>query len=163
MNNMKLHLVFMKILEDFSKLSHCVSKKVAAIAVKDGRIIATGINGTAPGYINCDDIFDENNFDRETHHQFSNTYEIHAEMNLILYAAKNGISLNNSTIYCNLMPCWNCIKHISVTGIKNIIYSSKYDMLSENDEASIIEYCKKLNINLIQLNISEMDDNNNDK
>lgn len=152
MNDMKLHLVFMKILMEFASLSHCVSKKVSAIAVKDGRIIATGINGTAPGYINCDDIFNESNFDRELHHNFSNTYEIHAEMNLILYAAKNGISLNNCTLYCNLMPCWNCIKHISVTGIKNIYYLSKYDRITKDDEASILEYCNKVNINLIHLN-----------
>lgn len=157
MKDITLHLTFMRILNEFSKLSHCVSKKVAAMAVKDGRIIATGINGTAPGYTNCDDIFDENSFDRDLHHQFSNTYEVHAEMNMILYAAKNGISLNDATLYCSMMPCWNCIKHISVTGIKNIIYSTKYDMLSEKDEYAIQDYCGRLGINLIYLNINEME------
>lgn len=157
MKDITLHLTFMRILNEFSKLSHCVSKKVAAMAVKDGRIIATGINGTAPGYTNCDDIFDAASFDRDLHHQFSNTYEVHAEMNMILYAAKNGISLNGATLYCSMMPCWNCIKHISVTGIKTIIYSTKYDMLSEKDEYAIQEYCLRLGIQLMYLNIDEME------
>ena len=114
-NTQSLHTTFMHILFEFSKLSHCVSKQVAAMAVKDGRIISTGINGTAPGYTNCDDIFNKSDFDRELHHQFSNTYEIHAEMNMILYAAKNGISLEGATLYCSMLPCWNCIKPIPIS------------------------------------------------
>ena len=149
-NTQSLHTTFMHILFEFSKLSHCVSKQVAAMAVKDGRIISTGINGTAPGYTNCDDIFNKSDFDRELHNQFSNTYEIHAEMNMILYAAKNGISLDGATLYCSMLPCWNCIKHISVTGIKHIIYAKRYDMLSLEDEKNIYYYCKKLGITIQQ-------------
>lgn len=162
MKDISLHLTFMRILGEFSKLSHCVSKKVAAMAVKDGRIIATGINGTAPGYTNCDDIFDSHNFDRELHHKFSDTYEIHAEMNMLLYAAKNGIALSGSTLYCSMMPCWNCIKHISVVGIKRIIYSHKYDLLSEADELSIYNYCKSLGIELMYLNLKDYEVHTND-
>ena len=162
MNDISLHLTFMRILSEFAKLSHCTSKQVAAMAVKDGRIIATGINGTAPGYTNCDDIFDKNNFDRELHHKFSETYEVHAEMNMILYAAKNGITLFGSTLYCSMMPCWNCIKHISVTGIKRIIYSNKYDLLSESDEVSIYNYCNKLGIELVYLNLDDYKEITND-
>lgn len=151
MDNLALHYTFLRILNEFSKLSHCVSKQVAAMAVKDGRIISTGINGSAPGYINCDDLFDKNNFDRILHHQFSECYEIHAEMNCLLYAAKNGIQLNGATMYCTMHPCFNCLKHISVVGIKTIIYAEKYDMIDPEQERAINDYCSKLNIQLIHL------------
>lgn len=148
---MKLHKTFLRILNEFASLSHCVSKKVAAMAVKDGRIISTGINGTAPGYWNCDDLFDSTNFDRSMHHEFSETYEIHAEMNMILYAAKNGISLNGATLYCSMQPCWNCIKHISVVGIKTVIYANEYDLIDEQKNKAIQDYCTKLGITLLHI------------
>lgn len=159
MNTTK-HITFLKMLEPFSKLSHCVSKQVSALIVKDGRIISTGINGTAPGYTNCDSIFDKNKFNRAEHHAFSEKYEIHAEMNAILFAASKGISLNGATLYCNLFPCWNCIKNISVTGIKQIVYSTNYDLLSKKDIDDIYNYCDKLGIEILHVDING---ENNDK
>lgn len=151
MDNTTLHYTFLRILKEFSSLSKCVSKQVAAMAVIDGRIISTGVNGTAPGYINCSDIFDKKHFDRAMHHNFSDTYEIHAEMNMILYAAKNGIPLEGATLYCSMHPCFNCLKHISVVGIKKIIYSEPYDMIGTEQEQSINDYCSKLGIDLIHM------------
>lgn len=37
--------------------SKCAAKKVGCIIVKDGNIIASGVNGTPPKYLNCKDIF----------------------------------------------------------------------------------------------------------
>ena len=71
---------------NLGKLSKCVSKKVGAIIVKNNRIISMGYNGTPRGVKNCCEIFDESNFDREEHHQWSKNSEIHAEMNAILFA-----------------------------------------------------------------------------
>ena len=62
--------------------------------VKDNRIISIGYNGTPAGYVNCDEVFDKNNFNVETHHKFSSKFEVHAEMNAILYALKNGSKLD---------------------------------------------------------------------
>lgn len=145
------HKVFMDIAYKFASLSHCTSIKVGAIAVKDDRIIASGINGTAPQYFNCDEVFSGPTFDREKHHQFSEKYEIHAEMNIILFAAKNGISLNNCTLYCTLHPCWNCIKHLSVVGIHDIYYDKMYDKIETNID-NIKEYCKITGIRIRQFN-----------
>ena len=146
MDKSNLHKVFMNTAFEFATLSKCVSHKVGAVAVRDGRIIATGVNGTVPGYYNCSELFDINNFDREAHHQFSEKYECHAEMNLILYAAKNGIALNKSTLYVTLHPCWNCIKHISIVGIKDVWWYNKYDKLEDIDD--INNYCANVGITL---------------
>ena len=97
--------VFMNIANEISKLSHCVSFKVGAILVKDSRILSTGINGTPRGFQNCDDLFDSENFDRAEHHKFSESFEIHAETNAILFAASNGISIKDSVMYSTHHPC----------------------------------------------------------
>lgn len=145
--NEKLAKVFMRTAFDFASLSRCVSHKVGCIAVKDNRIIATGVNGTAPGYMNCDEVFIEKSFDREEHHEFSDKYEIHAEMNMILFAVREGISLNNASLFVTLNPCWNCIKHLSVTGIKNIWYYNEYDR-TQTELNNIDVYCRKLSIGI---------------
>lgn len=41
----------------FAEESHCLSKKVGCIIVKDNRIISSGVNGTAEGHKNCDDYW----------------------------------------------------------------------------------------------------------
>jgi dCMP deaminase len=49
--------LFKDIVLRISQESHCLSRHVAAIAVKNGRIIATGINGTPAHTENCDEFF----------------------------------------------------------------------------------------------------------
>jgi dCMP deaminase len=114
--------------------SKCVSKQVGAVIAKDKRIISTGYNGTPPGFKNCNEVFDPNNFDREEHHKWSKTYEIHAELNAIAFAAKNDIGIDNSEIYCILQPCDDCLKNIIAAGIKKIYYVYSYDMATKNNE-----------------------------
>jgi dCMP deaminase len=53
----RLNNLFKDIVLRFAQESHCESKKVAVLAVKNHRIIASGINGTAAGQPNCDDVF----------------------------------------------------------------------------------------------------------
>lgn len=122
-------------------MSHCRGKKVAAIIVKDGREITTGINGTPKDCKNCDEIFPPKNsteYNRDKHHEFQLVHEIHAEMNAIAFAAKTGISTDGATLYCTAEPCNDCLKAIIASGIKRIVYSEKYSyakrdkMMEEN-------------------------------
>ncbi|MFZ1250472.1 MAG: deaminase [Candidatus Microsaccharimonas sp.] len=63
---------------------------------------------------------------RETH--FSppndlNHYDtIHAEMLALIEAAKQGISLHDTTLFVNLMPCPACARALSLTDIKEVVY-----------------------------------------
>ena len=88
---------------------------------------------------------------REEHHKFSETFEIHAELNAILSAAKNGLSTNECTLYCTLQPCNDCLKMICNTGIKTIYYNKPYDKSSITPE--VLNMLNKCNVQLIQLNI----------
>ena len=116
---------FLNIAKELSFASKCVSKQVGAVIVKDGRILSTGYNGTPAGYINCSEHWkDEYTKD---HHDWSKTYEIHAEMNAIILAARKGISIEGATIYVTLEPCSECSKNLIASGIKRIVYEKAYE------------------------------------
>ena len=124
---------FLDIADDFAQKSKCVSKKVCTLIVKNGRIISTGLNGTASGDYNCCDLFDEKNFDRDEHHKFSELKEMHGEMSAILHAAKHGISIDGCTVYSNLEPCMQCLKNLYVGGITRVVYRHPYDYNDNED------------------------------
>jgi len=116
---------FINIALEIARASKCVSKQVGAVIVKDGRILSTGYNGTPAGYTNCCDYWD-GEYTSE-HHEWSKTYEIHAEMNAIIWAAREGISIKGATIYVTLEPCSDCSKNIIASGIKRIVYDKSYE------------------------------------
>lgn len=126
-----------------SQDSHCERVKVAAIAVQHGRIVATGINGTPPNYINCDEHFihvhSSENIEtpyeewkkteefKKLHHEWSEKNETHAEQSLICEAAKKGIKLEGCDIYVSHQPCIHCSKMLTALGVKNIFFVNSYD------------------------------------
>jgi dCMP deaminase len=127
--------LFMDIAERTAIESNCVKYKVGAVIVKDNRVILQGYNGTISGFLNCSDKF--KNIDisllenRELHSVWSNAFEVHSEMNIICYAAKKGVSLENTIMYCTHAPCNNCLKHLIQAGIKKIIF--KYDFIDNSN------------------------------
>lgn len=138
---------FMSIAKIIAKESKCVSHQVGAIIVKNDRIISTGYNGTPSGAINCCDHshnqgwtevkyspeFPHENYIalnqsfRNSHSEWSKKNEIHAELNAILFAAKNGTSIDGGTMYVTLSPCPDCAKAIAQSGLKRLVYSEVYD------------------------------------
>ncbi len=116
---------FINIAFELASASKCVSKQVGAVIVKDGRILSTGYNGTPAGFINCRDHW--NGEYTSEHHEWSKTYEIHAEMNAIIWAAREGISIEGATIYVTLEPCSECSKNVIASGIKRIVYAKPYE------------------------------------
>lgn len=147
----KYDKIFKNIVLEIANLSNCVSKHVGAIIVKEGRIISIGYNGTPAGYKNCNEIFDKNQFVRFDHAKFSDCYEIHAELNAIIWAAKKGISVENSTLYCTYHPCWQCSKNIIQSGIKEVYYINEYDRIDNID--ALIQFYKDCNIKLEKMEI----------
>jgi dCMP deaminase len=128
---------FINIAKEIASASKCVSKQVGAVIVKDGRILSTGYNGTPAGYKNCCEHWD-GKYTSE-HHLWSKTYEIHAEMNAIIWAARKGISVEGATIYVTLEPCADCSKNIIQSGIKRIVYEKYYE---HNDSPIISQFLK---------------------
>lgn len=52
--------------------------------------------------------------------------QVHAEMAAITDAARRGISIQGTTLYCTTFPCHNCAKHIVAAGIAKVIYIEPY-------------------------------------
>jgi len=134
---LKQHLldrVFIGNAINLSYLSHCVSRQVGCVIEKDGRTLSTGINGTSSGDENCDELFPLEGFDAKAHRAWSDVNEAHAELNAINWAAKHGISLDGSTLYCTLQPCLQCSKNLPAVGIKRIVFKDLYDRVDSYED-----------------------------
>jgi dCMP deaminase len=140
----KWDYMYMEMAERAAQESKCAARKVGCLIVKDSNILAVGINGTMPGETNCCDLFEkrygfwyhkhengelEPDDTHEAHHQWSLVHEIHAEMNAMAKAHKNGVSVEGATIYVNYSPCFNCAKQLIVHGIKRVVFREIYDGL----------------------------------
>lgn len=117
--------------------SKCVKYKVGAVAVKDARIICQGYNGSPSGFENCSDKFFGQDLSdpnvRKSHREWSKSYEIHAEMNILAYCARKGISLEGSMFYVTHKPCDNCLKHLIQAGVSEVIYLFDFPTKTDND------------------------------
>lgn len=51
---------------------------------------------------------------------------VHAEMSAIMDAARRGVSLQGSTLYCTTFPCHMCARHIIAAGIKRVVFIEPY-------------------------------------
>lgn len=51
---------------------------------------------------------------------------VHAEMNSICDAARKGIEIRGSVLFCTTFPCHNCTKHIIAAGISQVYYMEPY-------------------------------------
>ncbi len=122
MKQEKLDSVFIDIAKSVGTLSHCTRFKVGAVLVKEGNIISFGYNGTPAGM--------DNDCEKDN---VTLPHTIHGEVNAILKAAKNGNSVNDSTIYLSLSPCLDCSKLILQSGIKRVVYLTAYRNLEGVD------------------------------
>ena len=114
----------MNLATDLAQRSHCVKAQVGAVLVKDTRIISIGYNGPPAGTHNCDEEWPETGCPRDSKNSCS--LALHAEENAILYAVKNGASLEGSTLYITLSPCLPCARIIYSSGIKKVFYLNSY-------------------------------------
>jgi dCMP deaminase len=124
---------FMNIARVVASRSNCMKRKVAAVIVRDKRIISTGYNGTPRGTKNCN----EGGCPRCNNMAASGTgleecLCSHGEENAIVQASYHGVSLQDASIYSTFAPCLMCAKMIINSGIREVIYNLDYPL---NDSA----------------------------
>ena len=123
---------YLRIAQEWGKLSHCKRKQVGALIVKDRMIISDGYNGTPTGFENyCED--DEG---------YTKWYVLHAEANAILKVASSTQSCKGATLYITLSPCKECSKLIHQAGNVRVVYSQ-----TTKDDSGI-EFLKKAGIDI---------------
>lgn len=142
---------FFEVVHAIAKRATCDRGQSGCIIVRDNQILVTGYVGAPPGFDHCDNVGHE----LETHIKIDNQSPtqseieqlvidgkysthcirtIHAEENAILQAARQGISLLNSTLYCTMTPCKSCAMKIIRVGITKVHAEFKYKLanITEN-------------------------------
>lgn len=121
---------FMTITRQVAERSTCVRAKVGAVIVRERSILATGYNGAPAGMPHCLEvgclIYQSRTPNGETEENCFRT--IHAEINAIAQAARNGTRIEEASIYVTHTPCIHCFKTLVNTGIKRIYYEKAYKM-----------------------------------
>ena len=119
---------FMDIAMVVARRGNCCRRQVAAVIVKDRRLISTGYNGTPRGVKNCcDGGCPRCAGDAPSGASLSECICSHAEENAITQAAYHGIALLGSSLYSTLSPCLICAKMIINAGIQEVVYADEYE------------------------------------
>jgi dCMP deaminase len=138
---------FMLITQQVADRSTCNRAKVGAVIVRDKNILATGYNGAPAGLPHCTEagclIYESRTPSGEIEENCFRT--IHAEINAIAQAAKNGSSIRDADIYITHTPCIHCFKVLINTGIKRILYEKPYKTATLDE---LRRYC---DVELIQV------------
>jgi dCMP deaminase len=136
---LKYDKAYLKMAQEWGKLSHCKRKQVGAIIVKDRMIISDGYNGTPSGFENyCED-----------EEGYTKWYVLHAEANAILKVAASTQSCKEATLYITLSPCQQCSKLIHQAGIKRVVYAEAYK------DTSGVDFLEKAGVELTHLSYEQ--------
>ena len=120
----------MKMARLIAEWSSCFreGRAIGAVIVKDKRIMTTGYNGAPAGIKTCRErgecLRKKLGIHSGTRHEMC--YAVHAEQNAIIQAAKLGVNIDGSTLYCTHQPCILCAKMIVNAGIVRVVYHSGY-------------------------------------
>lgn len=126
--------LYVEMLEPLKKRSHGVRAKVGAILVTQQGNLLVGINGLPKqlgNKLEIEEVVLEGVFGQPprwvlTGELITKPTVIHAEMNCILKAAREGVSTVNSTVYVTLSPCQHCASMLVSAGVKRLVYVEDY-------------------------------------
>ena len=121
--------IFMELAYVWAKRATCLRRQVGAVIAKDKQQLTAGYNGAPKGVPHCAELGgclrEKMGIPSGQRHEICRG--THAEQNAITQAAKFGITIEGSTLYCNTFPCVICTKMILNAGIKTVVYDSDYD------------------------------------
>jgi dCMP deaminase len=107
---------FLRLAKEIATWSKDPSTQVGAIAVKDRHILATGYNGFPSKLADSSALLN----DRES--KIPRT--VHAEQNIVAFAAKKGAPLEGASIYVYPWhPCPECAKLLIQAGFTEVIHA----------------------------------------
>lgn len=124
---------FLGIMRQVGRRGTCDRGKAGCVIVKDKRLLSTGYVGAPAGLPHCDEEGHEMHKVQNADGTVSNhcIRTTHAEQNAITQAARHGIPIEGSTLYCKLEPCYACAKMIINAmiinaGIKRVVCEKRY-------------------------------------
>jgi len=119
---------FLKLCDVVGTRGTCDRGRAGCVIVKNKRIVATGYVGSPVGIEHCDEVGHQM---KSTIHEDGSVSKhcvrtAHAEQNAICLAARYGISIEGSTLYCKMTPCYVCAKMIINVGINRVVCLRDY-------------------------------------
>lgn len=140
--------IYMDLAVSLAQKSHCVKAQVGAVLTKDTRIISLGYNGPPAGTHNCDEEWPEHGCPRDS--KGSCSLALHAEQNTILYAAKNNVSMEGSTLYVTLSPCIACARVIYSVGIRKVFFKDSYAEYKKIPSDEGVDFLTKFGVEVVR-------------
>lgn len=126
-----------------AELSKAKRLKVGACLVLDTGVLIPGVNGLSKQLGNeCEYLAEDGQL-------VTKQETIHAEIAVLLRAAKTGLSTQNSTLYLSHSPCFACSSAMIAAGVKEIVFAEEY---RDTDPLTMLEDC---GIIVRQFNIKE--------
>jgi len=136
--------LFLHMAQLMSLKSKDPSTKVGAVIAHNNIPVSVGFNGFPRGIRECEstkcalhgdekNILDSHRWKRPEKYQRAE----HAERNAIYNAARLGIKLEGSTLFCTHLPCDACARAIIQAGIKRVVYnrSNKWQRLGKGESS----------------------------
>jgi dCMP deaminase len=119
---------FMGLVDQVASRATCDRGKSGCVVVRDKRIICTGYVGSPSGLAHCDDAGHElkRMIDEDGTVRRHCVRTVHAEQNAICQAARYGLSLGGTTLYCTMEPCRVCAMLIASSGITRVVAGRRY-------------------------------------
>lgn len=119
---------FLGLVDEVAARATCDRGKSGCVVVRDKRIICTGYVGSPSGMPHCDDAghdFKQVMDDDGTTRQHC-VRTVHAEQNAIVQAARYGLQLEGTTLYCSMEPCRVCAMLIASSGFTRVVARKRY-------------------------------------
>lgn len=121
----KLDRLYMEMATSMSTISYGVRAKVGAILVTENGVVLTGVNGLPKALGNVLEHICVSDSQDDYVLKTKETV-IHAELNCILKAAREGVSTINSTVYVTMSPCPQCAAMLVSAGVKRVVFKDIY-------------------------------------
>ncbi len=126
---------FLQLADSVASRATCDRGRSGCVIVKDRQILVTGYVGSPRGLAHCDDV---GHLMKKVVHEDGRVTQhcvrtVHAEQNAITQAARRGIALEGSTLYCRMTPCRTCCMLIINCGIVRVVCERKYHAGAESE------------------------------
>jgi dCMP deaminase len=135
---------FMGIANTVAQRATCNRGRSGCVIARGKQLLVTGYVGSPNGMPHCDDVGHQ--MKKTIHEDGTITTHcvrtVHAEQNAICQAAKLGVALEGSTLYCRMTPCRTCAMLIINCGIKRVVCEKKYHAGQETEEMFKLAHVK---------------------
>lgn len=126
-----------EVLMDHARLvatrSTCSRLNVGAVGARQGRLLVSGYNGAPSGTAHCShECTCRTGGDYKEGHEWGCATispcqrSVHAEANVIAFAARWGISLEGAELFTTHSPCLTCAQLIVNSGIIRVVYGELF-------------------------------------